>query len=351
MKVLFMVRPDILKVMAGDTVQIFRTKEKLEKLKVVVDISTDLNPGFAGYDLVHGFNLTRIRETYSQVLAASKKGMPLLLSPIYWNQESFLKKEKPGALRKWQDNMIRRREILEKADMLLPNGQGEYECLVQDTGVEKPYRLIPNGVGDIVAPVEPGAFNREHGFYDYVLMVARFSRRKNQLKLIKAQKDLGFPLVFIGPVNDTAYFQQCRATASQRILFLPSMTPSRLARAYRDARLHALPSYFETPGLVSLEAGVQGSRILTTSIGTAREYFGDYAHYCNPYDLHSLKEALHEAFHSPPPRDLPQHIRGNYTWERAAEETYKAYENLLAGFVADPGELQKGGKKEEGEMK
>ena len=48
----------------GDTVQIEKTKEQLEKLGVEVDISLELEPDLSAYDLVHLTNVTRIQETY-----------------------------------------------------------------------------------------------------------------------------------------------------------------------------------------------------------------------------------------------------------------------------------------------
>ena len=50
-----------------------------------------------------------------------------------------------------------------------------------------------------------------------------------------------------------------------------------LASAYAAARVFALPSWFETPGLAALEAALAGARWSITPFGCTREYFGDHA--------------------------------------------------------------------------
>ena len=67
----------------GDTVQIEKTKEQLEKLGVEVDISLELEPDLSAYDLVHLTNVTRIQETYVQMQNAKKQGKKVALSTIF----------------------------------------------------------------------------------------------------------------------------------------------------------------------------------------------------------------------------------------------------------------------------
>ena len=67
MKVLFQSRKTLYSVPGGDTTQITKTKEYLEKLGVEVDVSLELNPDVSRYDIVHVFNLMRPLELYLQV--------------------------------------------------------------------------------------------------------------------------------------------------------------------------------------------------------------------------------------------------------------------------------------------
>jgi glycosyltransferase involved in cell wall biosynthesis len=85
----------------------------------------------------------------------------------------------------------------------------------------------------------------------------------------------------------------------------------------------------ETPGLSSLEAAAMGCNIVVTRKGDTYDYFENYAFYCEPDDVNSIKQAIDKAFTSEVNPKLKQKILDNYTWEKTAEETYKAYQKIL----------------------
>ena len=72
MNVLFQSRKTLFSAPGGDTTQILKTKEYLEKWGINVDISLDLTPDVSKYDIVHVFNLMRPQELYLQVKNAKK---------------------------------------------------------------------------------------------------------------------------------------------------------------------------------------------------------------------------------------------------------------------------------------
>src|SRR5205085_2575717 len=65
-----------------------------------------------------------------------------------------------------------------------------------------------------------------------------------------------------------------------------------LASAYAAARVVALPSWFETPGLAALEGALAGRAVVVTPYGCAPEYFGDMAVYVRPGRPTKLAQAL-----------------------------------------------------------
>jgi glycosyltransferase involved in cell wall biosynthesis len=85
----------------------------------------------------------------------------------------------------------------------------------------------------------------------------------------------------------------------------------------------------ETTGLASLEAAAMGCSLVVTPNGDTREYFADFAEYCDPGDQRSIRDAVMRAYENGPPPDLARRIRGNFTWEKAAEATYCAYKRVL----------------------
>jgi glycosyltransferase involved in cell wall biosynthesis len=80
---------------------------------------------------------------------------------------------------------------------------------------------------------------------------------------------------------------------------------------------------------VSLEAAAAGCRVVTTSIGSTRDYFGDLAWYCQPDDLGSIRAAVEGALRAPATSLLRDRVLCEYTWERAAEATRAAYARAL----------------------
>ena len=102
-----------------------------------------------------------------------------------------------------------------------------------------------------------------------------------------------------------------------------------MANAYAAARTHALVSFYETPGLASLEAVLAGATIVATDRGSPREYFGDSAFYCQPTDLGSIKAALSAAYAAKPDPALKQRVLSEYSWARTAAATIEGYRRAI----------------------
>ena len=113
-----------------------------------------------------------------------------------------------------------------------------------------------------VASASPELFHSRWGAEPFVLSVGRIEPRKNTLGLIQAIRRLGLPLVVIGeaPPGCEDYERECRRAGLGRVSWLGRLDhhDPLLASAYAAARVFALPSWFETPGLAALEAGLAG---------------------------------------------------------------------------------------------
>lgn len=329
MKILMQARPDLLKIPAGDTIQILNTKQALRDLGVEVDLNFSMHPDLSNYRLVHCFNITRVQETYQQVLNAVAQQCPIVLSPIYWNMEEFLKSESPHMLSWWEREMPQRKEVLDRANLLLPNAMSEMHEIKKDFKTDSVYKVVYNGVDPIFYGSKPDSFQKEYGIDEFVLCVGRISPRKNQLTMIEALKDSGLKMVFIGSINDPRYYRRCQQAAGDQAIFIPHLPHHSLASAYAAARVHMLASWYDTPGLVNLEAGLAGCNLVVSNRGTAQEYFGDLVWYCSPDDPKSIMMAVEEAYHSPRIDDLCNHISQNFTWRKIGEATLDAYNRLL----------------------
>ncbi|WP_456480617.1 glycosyltransferase family 4 protein [Nautilia sp.] len=366
MRVLFQSRVTLFSVPGGDTIQLIKTAEYLEKLGVKVDISTELEPDVKNYDIVHLFNLMRGQETYTQLKNAKRQGKPVALSTIYGLYYEYEKKAAEG-IRRFLANILSPyqmeyikiiargikngelhkgfikvmflgyykvlKEICKMTDIFLPNSESEMLRVSQEFGLNNPrYIVVPNAIDSNIFDYDKVQVNGkiEDKFKDCVLCVAKVSGRKNQLNLVKAMKDLPYKLVLIGfaPPNHKKYFEKVKKESGENVIFIGKMSHEELPQYYKVARVHVLPSWLETPGLVSLEAVAMKCNIVATTKGDTVDYFKDYAFYCEPDNVDSIRDAIIKAYESPFNEEFREYILNNFTWEKAAEKTLEGY--LLA---------------------
>jgi glycosyltransferase involved in cell wall biosynthesis len=364
MRVLMINRNDVYKVPGGDTIQMVQTKKQLEKLGVEID--ENLLEGISinkGIDIIHIFNWEMLEQFYLSPMVRNVNGLPpVVLSPIFWFfsghwfDEASSKKPIWRMVRKgvghskarnlylnWQIAKFRYgergrnfRKLLSNVKKILPNSKTETDHLkyvlnLNDRLINQ-CLVVPNGVDQklydpIPSPSE--AFFNEYGLRDFILQVARIQFAKNQLGLIEALFDTTIPIVFIGQPSpyEREYVDQCYRLAKKRgnVYFISPKSQEELAGIYALAAVHVLPSWRETPGLVSLEAAASGCKIVSTTMGSAKEYFGDLAWYCEPSDIISIRNSVLKALDAPRSLKLRQVVLEKYTWEVAAQKTLEAY--------------------------
>ena len=117
--------------------------------------------------------------------------------------------------------------------------------------------------------------------------------------------------------------------AASNVTFIDHVPQEQLISYYQKAKVHVLPSWFETTGLSSIEAAVMGCNIVITDRGDTKEYFGSNAFYCEPSEPESILVAVIKASHSPYNENFHEMILNRYTWKRAATETLKAYQQTI----------------------
>jgi len=349
-RVLFQCRADYQNVVGGSEIQIRKTADHLRALGVEVDILPQ-QKDLSKWDIVHVFRSTRPFETALLCLNAAAQSKPLAVSTIYWNdselsayRRSLL--QRPDAdwrLRAMVESLEAGREPMDAelaiaysaAGVLLPNTQAEADLLSADFGIDASrIALVPNAVErsqeDAILAERFAKVGRRIFGKDCVLCVARIEDRKNQLTLIEAMRGIAAPLVLIGPPTFEPYLRLCKKSAGRRVRFLGAAPREVIQTAYRAAKVHALPSWFETPGLASLEAALTGCNIVTTDRGGAREYFADMAWCCDPGNISSVRSAVEQALAAPRSGSLRDHIASNFTWPNTAKQTLTAYDAVLS---------------------
>ncbi|MEX2142601.1 MAG: glycosyltransferase family 4 protein [Pirellulales bacterium] len=383
MKVLMVNTPQSPKLKGGDTLQMVKTAEALVQLGVEVVISTHAEPDGRGFDVAHVFNLRTIDATERQVAALARYDVPIVMSPIYleisqalWGSTAvaqifseprseselaeLLEKLKlrtldlqqpvgvqasacsgPGTIlrgdgvnRPFPDYDDRQRRILARVCHLLPNSAMEMSALMCTLGVTSiPFTVVPYGAdAGLFLNADPEPFVKRFGLRDFVLQVGRVEPAKNQAMLCYAMKSLDLPLVLIGHPAHRGYAEACRRLLPKYSLVIEHLPQEQLASAYAAARVHALPSWVETCGLVSMEAALADCSLVLSTAGYECEYYEGFGYYCDPADADSIREAVQSAWERYE-RDaelrmrLRSRILTEFTWQAAATTALRAYES------------------------
>ena len=366
MRALWLVRRNLTQHPGGDTTQILRTADALRAQGVNVELCSDERPNMAGYDVVHLFHLDRLWEHEPHCRQIRAQRRPAVLSTIYWPPDEFDRGGRAGfqgllarmagsrvyenarlAQRRlldmgsgrWRSGLSPRgwsfrrtaRLVLESVRVLLPNSNAERQQIEQRFDVRRPAVVVPNGVDLATFASREGAEAGRHDQRQGVLCVGRIEPRKNQLALIRALSNTGIRLTFVGQSGrfSGAYGQRCHQAAGPNVEFVAAQPPQALRGLYAGARVHACVSWYETPGLASLEAAVCGCALVLTPGGSTREYFRDEASYCEPDRPETIRRAVEAALAAKPGAGLAERVAREYTWEAAAERTLAGYRLAL----------------------
>jgi glycosyltransferase involved in cell wall biosynthesis len=147
------------------------------------------------------------------------------------------------------------------------------------------------------------------------------------LALSKAANRLGLRLILAGEARNKDYLEKCMVY--KNVDYRGFLSSAELAQLYAGARLHALCSFVETPGLASLEAGAWGCNIFSTKEGSTAEYFEDMAAYCDPYDETNITKAIEAGLSQNGQPRLQEHILQNFSIEDCLGTLYESYLQLF----------------------
>jgi glycosyltransferase involved in cell wall biosynthesis len=356
-KIAFISRASLFTNRGGDTVQVMQTANWLQKMGVEVDIRLcNEKIDYENYDLLHFFNLIRPADFLYHIRKSRK---PYVLSTIfvdYHEYDRFVRSGLSGAIFRMLPSgfieylkVIARyfangekivspeylffghrrsmKKIISNAALILPNSANEYNRLLKEFGISKPFRIIPNAIDPDIFTGSPENQKEQ----DTILCVGRIEGLKNQINLIRALNDTPYHLYLIGAAsaNHSKYYEECRKEAGPNVFFVDAIPQQELVDYYRRARVHVLPSWFETTGLSSLEAAAMGCNVVITDKGDTREYFEDMAFYCDPSDPDSIRRAVETAAAAPVNERLRKKVREAYNWQEAALKTREAYQFAL----------------------
>lgn len=336
--------PDALLTRAGGLrTQVERTCAELINLGVNVEF---FNPNeeydYTKFDLVHIFSMNT--PTYFKALIFKDK-IPLVFSSVMWRNGSRNKIRFLVELFRKSPYMILNdtltcREMSTWANLILPNTDAEGVWLEEAVGVDiNKCFTVPNGADDFFEKktTEQLASSSNIKYdYDFILCVSVLSTRKNLINLANTAYRLNYPLVLVGPVVDTVVENHLKRLIEQgadiKIVGFLENSSDEIGYLFRTCRVFCLPSYYETPGIAALEAGLCGANIVITEVGGTKEYFNEFAIYIDPYDIKTLESGLKQAWsrdwNENCKQKLAEHIRSNFSWTAVARKTLAAYKQV-----------------------
>ena len=336
MKILFANRKKCMERKGGDTFQMLYTKEYLEReytdisIKIITDADEIKN--YVDYDIIHIFNMQYYYETLKYIEEAKKYNKTIVLSPIYWSKldavyiarmyriwanMALLHACEPikkiisfhpgpnGYLSKQYINKYKK--LLDQVDYLVPNSNEEWSIILKEFHFSQSVKtvVVPNAI-----VLNKGQFENKHysdlkQYRGCILEVGRIEPIKNQLGVVLASMKNNRPIVFIGLDSNpkSKYSKELHRVATKRgnVYFMGEMSQDEVREFYRIAGVHVLPSFRESPGLVTLEALYEGCNVVVANSKYCPiDYYSlnKYGTVCNPYSIKSIQAAIDTAISS-----------------------------------------------------
>jgi glycosyltransferase involved in cell wall biosynthesis len=365
MQILYVPRSDAHIISGGDVEYARLLGDHLSQLGVgLMFASFDELQSISSVDAVFLTQIYQIDVAEKVAEWASRRNKPLLISPLFeeglrlgyryaqqgrgkWYQLTrligstlaeiiFLLRE--NSLRTRSNLWQRQRRLLQQV-YLLPNTRYELNHLCHWFKLDNPSAaIIPLGI-------DPSHFNKNIGGQlnnlpenvrswqgSYVMQVGLISSRKNQVSLLKALYNEDVPIVFVGRQSpyEPDYYNRLKAMAERRgnVQFFERVSIESLAALYGHSAVHALPSWSERPGLVSLEAAACGTSVVASDSAPIWEYLDNGIHLCKPQNETSIRKAVHAALSQGSP-DIADRVCERYTWERTAWQFKSVLESVL----------------------
>ncbi len=336
MKVLFCSYQSIANPGGGVFTQVMRTREHLLKIGVKVKLFDQWKRyDWSNIDVIHVFE-TDMRNYF--LLCSLPSSVPIVVSPIIDKNylpatvkflttiSSMLPTQvitsyKSHALAFRKSSIVIARSIQEQA--ILHKGFGI---------VSNKIRIVPNGVDEKFLNGDSKLFYSKYGLKDFILYVGQIGNpRKNLLRLLKVAQILkNEEFVFIGPFLETSYAHRVITLANKlkNVHILGRLPEEELISAYAACKVFVLPSLIEGTGLVALEAGLAGAKVVITKYGGTLDYFKDYAIMIEPTTKGILR-GIRQALQKPYNEKQQEIIIRNFTWHSVAKKLLSIYEEVI----------------------
>jgi glycosyltransferase involved in cell wall biosynthesis len=342
MRVLLVPYPGTFELVGGHMTQQLETANALNRAGIDARVGTIDDAATDRYDIVHAFGdvrplFERGRPNGKLVVSPIYFPRSVVLGPVYRSgaRSSRLKTRvrhrlstfrRPGAWRRRVADFDEMLAAWRKADVVVVNSFAERALLERDGFGFANLHVAHSGVAREAFDGDADTGRQILGLDEqpFVLSVARVEPIKNQVSLARAVQKLPFRLVLVGVVlpGNERFFAAVQEAAPQ-LLHLSHVDHRDIRHVHAAAALHALPSWFETTGLASLEALAAGRPAVVAGGSCVEEYFGGCATFCSPADVRSIRRAIERA--AAGPFGCERELAARFSWDATADALIAAY--------------------------
>jgi glycosyltransferase involved in cell wall biosynthesis len=139
----------------------------------------------------------------------------------------------------------------------------------------------------------------------------------------------------VGPLPSYGYKLMTKLNLDGMVRFTGRLTREELAQRYAAAQIAVVPSLYEGFGIPAAEAMACGTPVISTTGGALPEVVGNAGILVPPGDAGALAVAIRQLLND---REAQQRmseagrerVKEKFSWERAAAETLRVYEEVLA---------------------
>ncbi len=316
----------------GVEVKLNKYLEYLPKIGVECELidhySKDINT-----DIIHCIGLNS--ESHNILSSARRKGIRAVLQPIYYLNPNTV----------WRNILINKlsgyrfgghglyKLGFDRSELILPNSEAEKKQIIKLFGTPaNKFKVIPNGVDDLFFEN-----NEVLDCEDYILHVAMIEQRKNTLNMLRAYNLSGVKkkLLIIGGYRSTnlKWNEEVKKLIDQNpniehIGFVSDQME--IAKYFRSAALHLLPSILETPGQTTLQALASGTPCIVGDCPPVREYFSNSVTYVDYRSVEQLAAAIESELKKEKNVEKNRHNAQKFRWSEIATTLKNYHEELLS---------------------
>lgn len=265
------------------------------------------------FDIIHFFGYSNWFYDLIKNLRTNFPKVRIFISPTFYynNERKMFLSSLISKICPIPNFFYYKRYFLLHSDLIIVNSNAEKKQLIRlfqidENKIEVIYNYVDSNFCVFNNPQNSYLFLKNYGLSkgEYFLTVAFLDERKNTLKLLKAFLEL-YPLlnnkklVLIGKFRfrDNKIREEVEKLIQNnrdKILHIEYIDRKSdlLKSAYLNCKAHLLPSFLETPGLSTLEAGIFKKPVLVGKCKPVEEYFEDKVIYCDPNSIESIKKGI-----------------------------------------------------------